>query len=377
MEIHDAARHDDLERHKRSAAKQPPGAPADKPAKPSKKRKVEANPQKQLLRALAAEDLAGLADALAAGADPNPAKGPVPLEEAARQGFLAGVRHLLAAGAVVNPARAECMPLLAAVEGGRLEVLTELLAAGADWRHEHQGVSAVLTAVAGHLWPLVDVLVAAGVEDPLLTPFLAVRDLPTKAAAPAVRELVGRLERRVGTAAIAAPAWPGIAIFALPAASEGAGGNLLDQLTRAMDANESSERELQGILDEFAPLAEQVGGRLLLLDTGHDGRALALVPTTDGDTIIAAIGVDGPSYDLATYEVIELLRDLDAEAPFTLDAIGANMVGGRFRSPLKNPKSTAQRLIDMCPDLLERGFGTLNALAKELSRTRRFELWWD
>jgi hypothetical protein len=102
-------------------------------------------------------DVAGIAAALLAGADPNAfemTNGMTPLQRAAHNGHVAAIAALLAAGARVDGANTfGTTPLMVAVLPGSTAALDALLAAGADVHHVNNGGYTALhwASMAGHL----------------------------------------------------------------------------------------------------------------------------------------------------------------------------------------------------------------------------------
>jgi ankyrin repeat protein len=93
----------------------------------------------RLCRAASTGDVAGIAAALLAGADPNAFEGTyyyTPLQWAAAYGHVAAIAALLAAGARVDGANsAGITPLMLAAHNGHTAAVDALLAAGADLQH--------------------------------------------------------------------------------------------------------------------------------------------------------------------------------------------------------------------------------------------------
>jgi ankyrin repeat protein len=94
---------------------------------------------RRLCSAAERDDVAGIAAALLAGADPNACEGAhdaMPLQLAAYRGHVAAIAALLAAGAHVNGASSDgTTPLMRAVWHGHTAAIDALLAAGADVHH--------------------------------------------------------------------------------------------------------------------------------------------------------------------------------------------------------------------------------------------------
>lgn len=104
---------------------------------------------------------------------------------------------------------------------------------------------------------------------------------------------------------------------------------------------------------------------------------LAILPTADPYQVMTIIGTNAANYDKDTAAIITWLRALEAEQPFELTGIGFDFLAGRFTSPVKDPSGLAARMYDFCPDIVDQGVGSVDALASELRSTRSLYFWWD
>jgi hypothetical protein len=129
---------------------------------------MASEPNERLCSAARRGDVAGIAAALLAGADPNAFDGfgETPLHYAAGGGYVGAIAALLAAGARVNGAtRDGTTPLMNAAFNGGIAAIDALLAAGADvHRANNKGYTALHRAsYKGHLG-VARVLVEAGAQ---------------------------------------------------------------------------------------------------------------------------------------------------------------------------------------------------------------------
>jgi hypothetical protein len=104
---------------------------------------------------------------------------------------------------------------------------------------------------------------------------------------------------------------------------------------------------------------------------------LAILPTTDPYQVMTIVGTDAANYEKDTGALITWLRALEAEQPFELTGIGLDFLSGRFTTPIKDPAGLAARIYDFCPDIVDQGVGSVEALATELRRSRSLYFWWD
>ena len=61
------------------------------------------------------------------------------------------------------------------------------------------------------------------------------------------------------------------------------------------------------------------------------------------------------------------------------DITGATIdtIEGRFLAPAPDPDDLAKRIHAFCPDIVDQGVGSVDALAEELPNTDQLVLWWD
>jgi hypothetical protein len=103
---------------------------------------------------------------------------------------------------------------------------------------------------------------------------------------------------------------------------------------------------------------------------------VALLPTGDKYAVIAAMETNGANYNTYTPQVIAWLKALEAEQPFVLTGIGFDYMEGQFTTPVKDPAKLAKRMYDFCPDIVDQGVGSVEALAKALKGGQIY-FWWD
>jgi hypothetical protein len=103
---------------------------------------------------------------------------------------------------------------------------------------------------------------------------------------------------------------------------------------------------------------------------------VGLLPTTNKYDVLAALETNGANFELYTADLIAWLKELEAEQPFILTGIGLDYLEGYFTTPVKDPRALAKRMYKFCPDIVDQGVGTLDALAKELQKQKLY-FWWD
>ena len=104
---------------------------------------------------------------------------------------------------------------------------------------------------------------------------------------------------------------------------------------------------------------------------------IALLPTPDPYEVFRLMQTNGDHYGKRPRELAMWFRELDREYDFELTGIGFDFVEGRFTGRIRDPQLLARRLYDFCPDIVNQGTGSVDALARELEGTKRLYCWWD
>jgi len=104
---------------------------------------------------------------------------------------------------------------------------------------------------------------------------------------------------------------------------------------------------------------------------------VALFPRSDPYEILRLMGTNGWNYDIGPDSIVAWLRALERDHPFVLTGIGFDWVEGRFRSAIGDAGMLARRFYAFCPDIVEQGTETIEALARELAESQRLYCWWD
>jgi Domain of unknown function (DUF4253) len=110
---------------------------------------------------------------------------------------------------------------------------------------------------------------------------------------------------------------------------------------------------------------------------GYDLDSVILLPTDDQWVVLDAAATDGVNYELSHEDIVRELRDLHRSHPFVLTEAGLDYVAGRFDQPVPDSQCLAQRLYRFCPDIVDQGTETVEALARELDKSQELFCWWD
>jgi hypothetical protein len=104
---------------------------------------------------------------------------------------------------------------------------------------------------------------------------------------------------------------------------------------------------------------------------------IALFPRRDPYEILRLMGTNGSNYGIGPDSIVAWLRALERDQPFVLTGIDFDWVEGRFTYAIRDPAGLARRFYAFCPDIVDQGTGTVDALATELEQSQRLYCWWD
>jgi len=234
----------------------------------------------------------------------------------------------------------------------------EALAAGAtaDLNCGFGCTTIMLAAATGDAGLVAAFRQAGARESPEAQPYLEVLNFAADADGPAFKTALAEIERLSGATPVAGNR-PGLYTFELDAAA--AKSFLESHHTRLLES----------------------GCYVFLYDQhfGYNGKPdeIWTLPTKDKFAVIAFTGVEAPNYEIDNYIVIRWLRRLEADHPFLLTGCGRDFLSGQFIAPISDPDDMAERMYVFCPDIVDQGTGTVEALAAELRKTNQLYFWWD
>jgi hypothetical protein len=89
------------------------------------------------------------------------------------------------------------------------------------------------------------------------------------------------------------------------------------------------------------------------------------------------VETDGINYDITNDSLIKIVKKFDEK--YSLELIGASGDWCDFyvNSEPKDWNEFAKEVYKVCPDVVDQGAGTVEALADEMKKTKRLYFWWD
>lgn len=103
---------------------------------------------------------------------------------------------------------------------------------------------------------------------------------------------------------------------------------------------------------------------------------LAVLRTRDPLDAVRVMGTRGVNHGIDTDSIISRLRDWDVRYGLGIIGAGRDWVEADL-TVLDEVDRLAAEVFAFCPDVVEQGTGTVEALADEMRRRRKLYLWWD
>jgi hypothetical protein len=110
---------------------------------------------------------------------------------------------------------------------------------------------------------------------------------------------------------------------------------------------------------------------------GYSPDAITILKTKDKFDILRFEGTNGINYGIYTEDIIEKLLVWDKNYGLKMIAAGFDLVQADYKKLPDNIDRYAKDLYEFCPDIVEQGVGSVDALKTEVIRTRELYLWWD
>ncbi|MDJ0710108.1 MAG: DUF4253 domain-containing protein [Woeseiaceae bacterium] len=138
------------------------------------------------------------------------------------------------------------------------------------------------------------------------------------------------------------------------------------------DEGESTLESLRVALD-----SNRYAVYLLDQGFGYGPDSIAILANTDPWFYLGTVKINGINYDIEHDDVIQRLRKWDSLYGLRIIGGGMDWLHARFDKPPKDWTTFAHEVYEFCPDVVDQGTGSVDALALELEKMRGVYLWWD
>lgn len=135
----------------------------------------------------------------------------------------------------------------------------------------------------------------------------------------------------------------------------------------------------------LAAIRERLGkGLVAFIGTTHslaekaaEGSEIVVGPGTSQFDIVRIAASDAVNYDMVTEDLIKRLEAWDKAYGIDIFHAESDTIELRLLTLPKNMRKFAEELYAFCPDIVDQGTETVEALQKEVEKTSTVFLWWD
>lgn len=89
------------------------------------------------------------------------------------------------------------------------------------------------------------------------------------------------------------------------------------------------------------------------------------------------MGTDGINHDITNDSLITLVKNFDKKYSLELIAASGDWCEFIIHNEPESWMQMANEVYKVCPDVVDQGTDTVQALADELKKTKRLYFWWD
>ncbi len=140
----------------------------------------------------------------------------------------------------------------------------------------------------------------------------------------------------------------------------------------------TTEEEARNIIKQYREEFIGKGQFIYISDIASNGfRVGILGGITDPYDIMKLAETNGANYDIQATDIIEQYKKWDTEFGILPFGIGFDFCECEIINKDIDYKKLAAAIYQFCPDVVDQGTETLEALEEELKRTGSIFLWWD
>jgi len=143
-----------------------------------------------------------------------------------------------------------------------------------------------------------------------------------------------------------------------------------------------SEEAAERLVSSLRPLIGEgfvvfVGCTRSLDDPPAKGAEVVVAPGADQFAILEIAASDAVNFDMDTADLIRRLRQYDDDFGIDIFHAETDTIEFRFRRRPADMAAFCRDLYEFCPDIVDQGTGTVEALQSEIEEHDRVFLWWD
>lgn len=110
---------------------------------------------------------------------------------------------------------------------------------------------------------------------------------------------------------------------------------------------------------------------------GYGEDEIAIVANNGDIEYLKIVRTDGINYDLTAEDVLQKYIDWDSKYDLKLTGAGRDWLEAKIIEVNVDWNVFAKEVYEFCPDVVDQGTGTLEALETDMKESRTLYLWWD
>jgi hypothetical protein len=124
---------------------------------------------------------------------------------------------------------------------------------------------------------------------------------------------------------------------------------------------------------------KQKGYIIFISDLGYNENPykIGIIKSNDKYDPLRFMSTNGINYDYDTNDVIEKLKEWDKSYGIEIIGSGLDFVEVKLGKQPKDTKAFSNEVYEYCPDSVDQGFDTIEALENYIKDTSRVYMWWD
>ncbi|MDQ7821279.1 MAG: DUF4253 domain-containing protein [Candidatus Eremiobacteraeota bacterium] len=137
-------------------------------------------------------------------------------------------------------------------------------------------------------------------------------------------------------------------------------------------------QDVEQLVEKMREPLQKKGYQPYITDVaGEKVKCLTLVKDTDPYAILGIMQTNGVNCDITNEKITEKLMAWQVRFPMVILGAGQDWVEVKFRKLPSSMDAFAKEVYEFCPDCVDQGCGSVEALACEIKKTGKLFLWWD
>lgn len=140
----------------------------------------------------------------------------------------------------------------------------------------------------------------------------------------------------------------------------------------------TTEENARKIVLENLDKLRQEGKYIFITEVAYNGYKVGLTnATADPYKLMEFAETNGANYDIETTQIIERYKKWDKEFGIIPIGIGFDFCECQIKNTNIDFKKLADEVYEFCPDVVDQGTETVEALEEEMKSKETIYLWWD